>query len=54
MADEPWFNSPQAGAVEIMPHMPTAPANTKNYVLMNPSGTLITTLKSTTLGKLGS
>ena len=36
MADEPWFNSPQAGAVEIMPHMPTAPANTKNYVLMNP------------------
>ena len=36
MADEPWFNSPTAGAVEIMPHMPTAPANTKNYVLMNP------------------
>ena len=35
-ADEPWFNSPQAGSVEIMPHMPTAPANTKNYILMNP------------------
>ena len=36
MADEPWFYSEQAGAVEIMPHMPTAPANTENYVLMNP------------------
>ena len=35
-ADEPWFNSPTAGAVRIMPHMPTAPANTQNYVLMNP------------------
>lgn len=35
-ANEPWFNSPTAGAVRIMPHMPTAPANTQNYVLMNP------------------
>jgi putative spermidine/putrescine transport system substrate-binding protein len=35
-AAEPWFYSEAAGAVEIMPHMPTAPANTKNYVLMDP------------------
>ena len=35
-SDEPWFYSEQAGAVEIMPHMPTAPANTQNYILMNP------------------
>ena len=35
-ADEPWFSSPTAGSVRIMPHMPTAPANTQNYVLMNP------------------
>jgi putative spermidine/putrescine transport system substrate-binding protein len=35
-AGEPWFSSEQAGSVEIMPHMPTAPVNTKNYVLMNP------------------
>ena len=35
-ANEPWFYSEAAGAVEIMPHMPTAPDNTKNYILMDP------------------
>ncbi len=34
--NEPWFYSEEAGAVEIMPHMPTAPVNTKNYILMDP------------------
>ena len=34
--DHAFVGLEQAGAVEIMPHKPTAPANTENYVLMNP------------------
>ena len=31
-AGEPWYKD---GVTEMMPQMPTAPANTKNYILMN-------------------
>ena len=33
-AGEPWFKD---GKTNMVPHMPTAPANTKNYMLMNPN-----------------
>ena len=33
-AGEPWFKD---GKTNMVPHMPTAPANTKNYLLMNPN-----------------
>ena len=36
MADEPWFYSEQAGAVEIMPHMPTAPKVLKRAIIADP------------------
>ena len=29
---EPWYKD---GKTNMVPHMPTAPANTKNYFLMN-------------------
>ena len=32
-AGEPWFKD---GKTNMVPHMPTAPANTKSYILMNP------------------
>ncbi len=32
-AGEPWFND---GKTNMVPQMPTAPANTKSYILMNP------------------
>jgi len=32
-AGEPWFKD---GKTNMLPHMPTAPANTENYILMNP------------------
>ena len=32
-AGEPWFKD---GKTNMVPHMPTAPANTKRYILMNP------------------
>jgi len=32
-AGEPWFKD---GTTNMVPHMPTAPANTKKYILMNP------------------
>ena len=32
-AGEPWFKD---GKTSMVPHMPTAPANTKSYILMNP------------------
>jgi putative spermidine/putrescine transport system substrate-binding protein len=32
-AGEPWFKD---GKTNMVPHMPTAPANTKKYILMNP------------------
>jgi putative spermidine/putrescine transport system substrate-binding protein len=32
-AGEPWFKD---GKTVMVPHMPTAPANTKSYALMNP------------------
>ncbi len=33
-AGEPWFKD---GKTVMVPHMPTAPANTKSYALMNPN-----------------
>ena len=33
LAGEPWFKD---GKTNMVPHMPTAPANTKRYILMNP------------------
>ena len=33
-AGEPWFKD---GKTSMVPHMPTAPANTKSYALMNPN-----------------
>jgi putative spermidine/putrescine transport system substrate-binding protein len=35
LIQEPWYEGPN-GNVDIMPHMPSAPGNTENYVLMNP------------------
>jgi putative spermidine/putrescine transport system substrate-binding protein len=32
-AGEPWFKD---GKTNMVPHMPTAPSNTKSYILMNP------------------
>ena len=32
-ANEPWYKD---GKTEMLPQMPTAPDNTKNYILMNP------------------
>ena len=32
-AGEPWFED---GKTNILPHIPTAPANTENYILMEP------------------
>ncbi len=32
-AGEPWYKD---GKTEMMPQMPTAPANTKNYFLVDP------------------
>ena len=32
-AGEPWYKD---GKTNMVPHMPTAPANTKKYILMNP------------------
>jgi putative spermidine/putrescine transport system substrate-binding protein len=34
LIQDPWYEGKE-GKVDIMPHMPTAPANTKKYVLMN-------------------
>ena len=34
LAGEPWFKD---GKTNMVPHMPTAPANTKKYILMNPN-----------------
>jgi putative spermidine/putrescine transport system substrate-binding protein len=34
LIQDPWYEGPN-GNVDIMPHMPSAPANTKNFVLMN-------------------
>ncbi|MDC1352476.1 extracellular solute-binding protein [Oceanospirillaceae bacterium] len=34
LIQDPWFEGPD-GKLDIMPHMPTAPANTNNYILMN-------------------
>ena len=31
-ANEPWYKD---GSTEMLPQMPTAPDNTKNYILMN-------------------
>ena len=33
LAGEPWFKD---GKTNMVPHMPTAPDNTKRYILMNP------------------
>ena len=35
-AAEPWYYSEESGPMEIMPHMPTAPVNTENYLLLDP------------------
>jgi putative spermidine/putrescine transport system substrate-binding protein len=35
LIQDPWYEGPE-GLVDIMPHMPTAPANTKNHILMDP------------------
>ena len=37
LIQDPWFEGPNGQMVDIMPHMPTAPANIKNYILMNPT-----------------
>jgi putative spermidine/putrescine transport system substrate-binding protein len=34
LIEDPWYKGPD-GLIDIMPHMPTAPVNTKNYILMN-------------------
>ena len=35
-AAEPWYYSEESGPLEIMPHMPNAPVNTENYLLLDP------------------
>jgi len=35
LIQDPWYEGGPDGKVDIMPHMPTAPANLKNHLLMN-------------------
>jgi putative spermidine/putrescine transport system substrate-binding protein len=35
LIQDPWYEGGPDGNVDIMPHMPTAPANLENHLLMN-------------------
>ena len=35
LIQDPWYEGGPDGKVDIMPHMPTAPANLENHLLMN-------------------